>query len=620
MRRLFSTAILLLAATAPAAPAVGEGESISGRVTLGDSGPHGDGERPLAGVIVSLRAASGMILVTAVTGSDGHYRFKEVPVGDYTVTPADRGYMFTPASRAVPVRDDGATREDFLALPTHAIVGRVSTTHGGATARLPLAGVALLLVGGAAAAATTDADGGYRFDGLLPGTYAVTPRYGFTVPGAGSGTDTNAMFSPSSRPVVVTTSDVTGQDFSGFNACAAITACVDSDGDGLCDAWEIAGGIDLNGDGIIDATNDLLLPGADPSRKDVYLEIDYMVAADHSHQPRAASIQAVVDAFARQGIALHVDPVHDAIPETKVLALLPPESLDAACTGPSASSFYELKRRYADPMRNSAYHYAIFGHYTHCDTPEHCGVCPPVGGVPVSFGSAGISELPGNDFLVATGTIMDAGVMPTVEQEAGLLMHELGHNFGLRHAGDADLPDFKPNFLSVMNDNFVYTGIPVAVTRGGVIPVACVSDADCPSEAICGGFSGVCTRIDYSRVALPTLDEMHLDERVGISAGTNDITTYNCPAPDFTPMAGAATGPIDWNCNGDASEPNIAADVNADGNVDFNGRPLGPLLTGYADWPNLFFRFQCRAEGSASAPSPERAFLRPAQAIRPISR
>jgi hypothetical protein len=33
---------------------------------------------------------------------------------------------------------------------------------------------------------------------------------------------------------------------------ACSSGCPDSDGDGLNDAWEIAGGIDLNNDGVVD--------------------------------------------------------------------------------------------------------------------------------------------------------------------------------------------------------------------------------------------------------------------------------------------------------------------------------------------------------------------------------
>jgi len=52
--------------------------------------------------------------------------------------------------------------------------------------------------------------------------------------------------------------------------------CADADGDGLNDAWEIAGGIDFNGDGVIDAQHDLLLPGADPNVPDIYVQYDWM--------------------------------------------------------------------------------------------------------------------------------------------------------------------------------------------------------------------------------------------------------------------------------------------------------------------------------------------------------
>jgi predicted DsbA family dithiol-disulfide isomerase len=54
------------------------------------------------------------------------------------------------------------------------------------------------------------------------------------------------------------------------------SGCADSDGDGLNDAWEIAGGIDVNNDGVVDATHDLLLPGADPNKPDIYVQYDWM--------------------------------------------------------------------------------------------------------------------------------------------------------------------------------------------------------------------------------------------------------------------------------------------------------------------------------------------------------
>src|SRR5262249_47632466 len=145
---------------------------------------------------------------------------------------------------------------------------------------------------------------------------------------------------------------------------ACSSGCADSDGDGLNDAWEIAGGVDLNNDGVIDPVNDLLLPGADPTRPDVYLKYDYMVASTtssigtlpHSHVPPDAAIQQVVDAFAAHGVALHVDPAHDAIPEVQVTTLDPDPA--AACAGSDYVTMHELRQQHFGD-RKWAYHYGV---------------------------------------------------------------------------------------------------------------------------------------------------------------------------------------------------------------------------------------------------------------------
>lgn len=380
----------------------------------------------------------------------------------------------------------------------------------------------------------------------------------------------------------------------------------DLDHDGLCDSWEVAGGIDLNGDGKVnhqvdrrdgdnnDVDNnddgDVLLPGADPHRPDIYLQYDYMVLPSkngHSHRPHREAIQAVVDAFARQGIALHAFRGH-RLPHYTVVTFDP---VDPACAGDDAVNFFDLKARSLDPRKALVYHYAIFAHYNTCGTGAQCSLCPTITG----FGGGGKAELPGNDSIISLGAFLDIiGVAPGFEQEAGIFMHELGHNFGLRHGGNFDLPDFKPNYLSVVNGNFAYPGIPVAAEPGSIVPMPCRKTADCPAEAICGSFfSHTCARIDYSRDVLPDLNEMSLYESVGIGAWTNDITAYSCPAPDFTTGFGPGTGPIDWNCNGDASETNVTADINSDSHFNLDNI----FLLGHRDWGSLNFHFQCTANG-----------------------
>ena len=67
----------------------------------------------------------------------------------------------------------------------------------------------------------------------------------------------------------------------------------DSDNDGLLDTWEICG-LDEDGDGDIDI--DLRAMGADPYRKDLFIEIDWLVdddgagLPDHSHEPWLPSL------------------------------------------------------------------------------------------------------------------------------------------------------------------------------------------------------------------------------------------------------------------------------------------------------------------------------------------
>ena len=90
--------------------------------------------------------------------------------------------------------------------------------------------------------------------------------------------------------------------------------------------------------------------------------------------------------------------------------------------------------------------------------------------------------------------------------QAGTLMHELGHNLGLRHGGD-DHVRYKPNYLSVMNYAFQLTGL---------------LQAD------------LTARLDYSRFAIG-MNEAALNETTGfgVPAGAPAaafITLGRCPS------------------------------------------------------------------------------------------
>ena len=363
--------------------------------------------------------------------------------------------------------------------------------------------------------------------------------------------------------------DLSGGGDMDFNDLIAVVRVdMDTDGDGLWDDWERFG-IDTNGDGTIDL--DLPVLGANPMRKDLFIEIDFMdctiaggdcAAGDnHSHQPKAAAVAAAIQAFANApvtnpdgstGITLHVD-VSNAIPHQNAL------NIPGLCFagGAGIGNFDTVK---ADPAnfgttnpRRFAYHHTLFTHQQ----------------VTTST-SSGCAELPGNDFQVALGGWnvglgdLDGDGLPdanvgTIQQQAGTLLHELGHNLNLRHGG-GDNVNFKPNYLSVMNYAFQTRGIPP-------------TDPD--------GVGPLTARIDYSPADLADLNENNLNEPVGIGDGT-DNTRYSCPGGAIN--VGPAAGPIDWNCDGDTTDPSVAVSVNQDGTFG--------VLSGFDDWANLKFDFQ----------------------------
>ena len=285
-----------------------------------------------------------------------------------------------------------------------------------------------------------------------------------------------------------------------------------------------------------------------PSPPVIFLHYDYMVGTDgHSHEPSEEAIQMVREAFSKQRISLVIDPIHLAIPEHKTIVF--------GQTGPVCSNvpdpvlFRDLKTAYFSSPRQIPWHYAIFGHYL--ALAQSCDLGP--------FFS-GSADLPGFDFAVALGLSAELIGHTLPIWEADVLMHELGHNLNLQHGG-GDPVDYKPNYLSVMNDAFVFTGILQGESPG--------------STTIVG------RRADYSGQKLDTLNEFHLDERIGINSGTNDITLFS---DDFIVHRGAGTGPIDWNFDG-VIDADVAININRSSNESFPR--LEERVDGYNDWEHI---------------------------------
>jgi hypothetical protein len=265
---------------------------------------------------------------------------------------------------------------------------------------------------------------------------------------------------------------------------AAAARLVDSDGDGLPDDWELHGVTVQTPAG--PRFIDLPAMGADPRRPDVFLQVDWMADADHDQRPSAEAIALVVAAFADApyesptgsiGITLHVDAGPEsrlADPDVRWGALsrarvLPwQKNLGTAASGSYDWSAFEAIKAAADGFaatgRAPVFHYAVFGAFHDLDDPHGWGA---------SGNSRGIG---GTDLLVTLGNFTNGVGSP--REQAGTLMHELGHNLGLRHGG-CDDNNAKPGYASVMNYAYQMEG----VRRGGMAGV-----------------------IDYSRGPEPVLD------------------------------------------------------------------------------------------------------------------
>jgi hypothetical protein len=310
-----------------------------------------------------------------------------------------------------------------------------------------------------------------------------------------------------------------------------------------------------------------------------------------SMAPSREAIDKVVDAFAAQGLTLHIDPEHNAIPGHQVLIpdFYPDWSNPSqACVGPDAVSFLELKNQYFRPRGNHPWHYAIFGFNAGLPDTGVGSLCPAdLAAGPTAFPDplgSGMSELPGFNFIVSFGADLDLGITYDDFAVGGIFMHELGHNFGLRHGGvimqfgllsqEAYLT-YKPNYISVMNYSY-QSGILYAASLGSTEPIG--------------------KRLDYSSVELAPLNEADLDEFVGVNAGTTDIVKSVNSRPPCNGFAlGPAQGPIDWNCDG-TLELHAAGDLDND-----NGSP-DATLHGFDDWSYIKQQLQVPPESIEFGP------------------
>ncbi len=186
--------------------------NISGTVTCGGEG--------LPGVTVRANSYTG-----SPTDANGNYTIT-VPAScaPYTVTPSMSGLTFTPANQSVMVTSANVTGINFAAqAPNVSISGQVADCYG-----TGIPGVTVTAhdpIGGTTITATTDSGGYYT---LAVGSQCDSVTFTVTPALAGY------SFTPTSKSVTISTTNVTGVNFQGLPGSLSISGRVmKCDGSGL---------------------------------------------------------------------------------------------------------------------------------------------------------------------------------------------------------------------------------------------------------------------------------------------------------------------------------------------------------------------------------------------------
>jgi len=243
-------------------------------------------------------------------------------------------------------------------------------------------------------------------------------------------------------------SDWTFIEFATAGGPNDVTSNTDSDNDGIPDCSETDNNSTFAG-----------LPlyqwGARIGQRDIFIHIDYMNSTDPGVIPRKEALEKLIPIFEPHNIKMHFD-VGDLFGDStsdfnldKRNHRVPFATAVAFGIFPNKANLYEYKNKYMPIAKRQIFHYLLMSYSQNEDG---------------SAGSGGRAEINGNDIIITMGnwglkTDTSSDLQLLINYQAACIMHELGHNLGLRHGGDID-NNYKPNYYSIMNYMYSFNGLP----------------------------------------------------------------------------------------------------------------------------------------------------------------
>ncbi len=180
---------------------------------------------PSSAAVGTTITLSGTSNSTVAPDASGNYSFTGLTNGPYTVTPSKAGFTFTPASSSLNINDASITGISFTASST----AQTWTVSGAITPSAAGSGATVALTGATNASTVADSSGNFTLTGLSNGSYILTPsKAGF-------------YFSPTSQPVNVNGTNLSGVKFTGTAQTWSISGTISPAAGGVGATVTLAG-------------------------------------------------------------------------------------------------------------------------------------------------------------------------------------------------------------------------------------------------------------------------------------------------------------------------------------------------------------------------------------------